>query len=438
MKEAAQRHPLTIDGATYRPRIIDALIDLHLRAFGAVELTGTMWSGKTWSARAHGKSYVTFDNAQARGLAEMDPGAVLSGEEPRVIDEWQEVPQIWDAVRNRIDEAGGRRGLYMLTGSSRPARGKTRHTGSGRISRISMWPMSLYETGESDGSVSLAGLFRGEFTSGPVETDLRKLAVLVCRGGWPGSLELEDELAYLVPPQYLDALFAKEDEKAPGTEEELRRFLRSLARNIGSPVTLKTLARDMGEAVDGSSRDAAERRVRAFLDYFLNRYVVCDLHGWDAPIKSPRRLRTKPKHGFADPSLPVALLGASPDALMGNLQLFGQVFEEMCLRDLRVYASVLKGAAPDALRYYRDSDGLEVDAVIELADGRWGAIEIKLGANKVAEAEKSLLRLRAKVAANPAARNPEPSFLLVLVGKTDFAYRTERGVYVAPLTSLGA
>lgn len=166
--------------------------------------------------------------------------------------------------------------------------------------------------------------------------------------------------------------------------------------------------------------------------------MLCDLHGWDAPIKSPRRLRTKPKHGFADPSLPAALLGVNEHALMGNLQLFGQLFEEMCLRDLRVYASSLQGASPDALRYYRDSDGLEVDAIIELEDGRWGAVEIKLGANKAEEAESNLLRLKEKVSANPAAKNPSPSFMLVLVGKTDFAYRLPSGVYVAPLTSLGA
>ena len=428
----------TIDGMPYWPRFIDSTVELHLKAFGAVEIAGTMWSGKTWTARAHGNSRVTFDNPQARELAQMDIGAVLNGDAPRVVDEWQEVPETWDAVRNRIDEAGGRRGLYILTGSSRPSHDKTRHTGSGRISRLKMWPMSLYESGNSDGAISLSRLFEGNFSGGPVKTDLNQLARLACRGGWPAALDLDDETALIVPPQYLDALFAKQDDAAPGNEQELRQFLRSLARNIGSPVTLKTLAKDMNDEPISNSSDAEERRMRAFLDYFIGRYVVCDLHGWDAPIKSPRRLRTKPKHGFADPSLPAALLGASPEMLMGNLQLFGQLFEEMCLRDLRVYTSAMQGAQPDALRYYRDSDGLEVDAIIELRDGRWGAIEIKLGANKVPEAEKSLLRLRDKVAANPAARNPEPSFMLVLVGKTDFAYRLPSGVCVAPLTSLGA
>lgn len=427
---------ITIDGNPYLPRVIDEAVDLHLQAFGAVEIAGTMWSGKTWTARAHGESRVSFDDPHARDLAELDMDSVLRGPSPRVIDEWQEVPQVWDAVRNKVDEAGGRRGLYMLTGSSRPARGETRHTGSGRIARLSMWPMSLYESGHSSGEVSLSALFEGRFEGGPVQTDLGQLAELACRGGWPAALDLSPQAALLVANQYLDALFAKGGDRAPGNERELRLFLSSVARNIGSAVTLKTLANDMGWG-GGAPSDPDQRRAGAFVDYFLDRYVLCDLHGWDAPIKSPRRLRVKPKHGFADPSLPVALLGVDARALLGNLQLFGQVFEEMCLRDLRVYASALPGARPDSLRYYRDSDGLEVDAIIELRDGRWGAIEIKLGANKAAEAEASLLRLRDKVAANTAARNPEPSFMLVLVGKTDFAYRLPSGVVVAPLTSLG-
>lgn len=423
----------------YMPRLIDPVVDLHLKAFGAVEIAGAMWSGKTWTARAHGESEVSFDRRQTRELAEMDVNAVLGGPCPCVIDEWQVVPEVWDAVRGKVDEAAGRRGLYILTGSSRPAKGETRHTGSGRISRLKMWPMSLFELGVSGGSVSLSGLFDGKFESRPVDTSLERLASLVCRGGWPAAFGLDDEAAQVVPAQYLDALFAKEDENAPGSERELRTFLRSLARNIGSAATLDTIAKDMGLLnSDGRVSDASGRKVRTFLDYFLRRYVVCDLEGWDAPIKSPRRLRTKPKHGFADPSLPAALLGAGPRALLDNLQLFGQLFEELCLRDLRIYTSVMKDAHPDSLRYYRDSDGLEVNVVIELKDGRWGAIEIKLGANKADAAARSLIRLRDKVAANPAARNPEPSFLLVLVGKTDYQYRMPNGVIVAPITELTA
>ena len=430
---------MDIDGAPYIPRLIDQVVDRHLAAFGAVEITGTMWSGKTWTSRAHGASRVTLDNPQARSLAEIDPEAVLRGAAPHIIDEWQEIPSIWDLVRNKVDASPSQRGLFILTGSSSPAKNKVHHTGSGRISRLRMWPMSLAELGMSNGTVSLRGLFDGRFESRPVETSLDQLATSICRGGWPASVDLPDDLATLIPQHYLDALFAKDDVRAPGTERELRSFLRSLARNVGSAVTLGVLAKDMGLSERaGTSRDANERRIRAFLDYFLGRYVVCELHGWDAPIKSPSRLRTKPKHCFADPSLPASLLGVDRTTLLDNTQLFGQLFEELCLRDLRVYTSVLEGSHPDSLSYYRDADGLEVDAIIELRDGRWGAIEIKLGANKVEEAQASLLRLKKKVAANPAARNPEPSFLLVLVGKTDYCYRTPEGVLVAPITELTA
>lgn len=429
---------LKIDGNQYLPRLIDPVVDLHMRAFGAVEITGTMWSGKTWTSRAHGKSRVTFDNKQTRELAEIDLDAVLKGDHPHIIDEWQEVPEVWDVVRDKVDDAGGKRGLYILTGSSRPAKGETHHTGSGRISRLKMWPMTLSESGNSGKSVSLSGLFEGAFEPGPVETNTEQLARLVCRGGWPAAICLDDEAARIVPEQYLDALFAKEDEKAPGSERELRQFLQSLARNVGGAATLETLAKDMGLDEAGKVSDANTRRMSAFLDYFLGRYVVCDLHGWDAPIKSKSRLRTKPKHGFADPSLPAALLGVGPETLMGNLQLFGQLFEELCLRDLRVYASTMSEAQPDPLRYYRDADGLEVDAIVEMRDGRWGAIEVKLGANKADDAARNLLRLKRKIAANPAARNPDPSFMLVLVGKTNYQYKTPEGVIVAPITELTA
>lgn len=245
---------------SYVPRLIDPVVDLHLRAFGAVEIAGTMWSGKTWTAIKHGKSRVSLDDKQAKSLAEIDASAVLAGERPHVVDEWQEVPQIWDTVRNKVDSAAGQRGLYILTGSSRPAREKTQHTGSGRISRLKMWPMSLYESGHSTGEVSLSGLFDGCFESGPTKTSLEKLASLACRGGWPGAMNLDDQASALIPRQYLDALFAKDDKDAPGSERELRQFLRALARNIGGSVTLKTIARDMGLAEAETPSDAEQRR----------------------------------------------------------------------------------------------------------------------------------------------------------------------------------
>ena len=429
---------MLLNEGDYRPRAIDGVLERHLRAFGAVEVAGTMWSGKTWTSKAHAASCATLDSASAREVAAMSPETVLLGETPRVIDEWQEAPAIWDAVRRKVDEEAGRRGLYILTGSSRPAKSSTSHTGSGRISRLRMWPMSLSESGHSSKSVSLTGLFDGVFEAGPSDTSLLLLAELICRGGWPGALDLPADLAELVPGQYVDALVSAEDGKAPEGERDQLRFLQSLARNVGSAATIDTLVKDMGYLTDGKVTETGRRRVRELLAYFSGRYVVDPLSGWEAPIKSPQRLRTKPRYDFADPSLPASLLGTSPSALLGNTQLFGQLFEQLCMRDLHVYASAMSKASPEPLRYYRDSDGLEVDAVIELRDGRWAAIEIKLGDNKVESAEGNLLRLRDKVAANPAARNPEPSFMMALVGSASYRYRTPKGVYVVPITDLTA
>ncbi len=294
--------------------------------------------------------------------------------------------------------------------------------------------MTLFEMGASDGSVSLSGLFKGEFASGPVDTDLSALARMVCRGGWPAVLELPDDATAPIPASYIEAFVTNAEGKLSLSSAQLRGLLASMARNVGSAVTQGTLAKDVYQAEKVSASE--RQQIARGLEFIERHYVATPLHGWDAPIKSPHRLRTKPKWVFADPSLPVALLGVGPERLMENMQLFGQLFEEMCLRDLAVCAHALPNAGLDPLRYYRDSDGLEVDAVIELNDGRWGAIEVKLGANKAADGERSLLRLAKKVAANPSARNPEPSFLAVLTGKTDLKYRTASGVFVFPLTCL--
>ncbi|MDR1088322.1 MAG: DUF4143 domain-containing protein [Coriobacteriales bacterium] len=429
---------MLIDRKAYRPRLIDDVVARHLRAFGAIEITGTMWSGKTWTSRAHGRSLVNLDEPQARELAQLSPEAILAGEEPRVIDEWQEVPAVWDSVRRRVDEAGGRKGLYLLTGSSRPAKDTVHHSGSGRISRLRMWPMTLSEAGHSTASVSLSRLFEGQFEPRPTEVNLAQLAKWICRGGWPAALTLDDELAQLIPTQYLDTLVSSEDRKVPESESDQMLFLQSLARNMGSAVTVDTLVKDMGYLTDGGINETGRSRTRNLLAYFSDRFIVGALHGWDAPVKSPQRLRTKPRYDFADPSLAAALLGMDAASLLGNMQVFGQLFEQLCLRDLHVYASIMEKAGPDPLRYYRDADGLEIDVIIELRDRRWAAIEIKLGVNKVETAQKNLLRLKDKVAANPAARNPEPAFLMVLVGMGKYAYQTPEGVYVVPLTCLGA
>lgn len=422
----------------YLPRLLDKVVETHLKAFGAVEIAGTMWSGKTWTSLEHAQSSVNLDDDNVRQLAEMSPATVLQGETPRVVDEWQLAPGVWDAVRRKVDEAGGERGLFILTGSSRPAKEETSHSGSGRISRLRMWPMSLAESGDSSAQVSLSRLFDGFFDSVQVKSDPTEIAFLCCRGGWPDSLSLDADLADLVAMQYVDTLISSSDDRAPCDERDQRLFLRSLARNIGSAPRIDTLAADMSYLSDGKVAETGRRRIRSLISYFSDRFVIDEMRGWDAPIKSPQRLRTKPRYDFADPSIPTALLGMDTAALMANMQTFGQVFEQMCLRDLRVYVSAMRKAGPDALHYYRDSDGLEVDAIIELRDGRWAGVEIKLGTNKAQDGVNSLLRLKNKIASNPAARNPDPAFLMVLVGVGEYAYQTPDGVYVVPLTCLGA
>lgn len=418
----------------YIPRIVDAQVEEYLKAFGAVEVACTMWSGKTWTSEEHANSVVSLVNRQSHALAELDPEAVLAGSAPRVIDEWQEVPEIWDVVRQDVDNSAGKRGLFILTGSSSPAQEKTHHSGAGRIGRLRMWPMTLAELGLSDKTVTIAGLFEGEFTSGPVKTDLNLLVNAICRGGWPAAISLTEKAARLVPRNYLEAFISSSEKKSPMPSNDLKALLISLARNVGTSVKRETLAKDVFQ-IDAPT-PMQLNSISYGLRYLENHYIVSSVNGWDAPIKSPSRLRVKPKRLFADPSLPASLLGANQDRLLNNLQLFGQLFEEMCMRDLSVYARAHESAGPDPLRYYRDADGLEVDAIIELDDGRWGAIEIKLGENKVEQAEKNLLRLKKKVSANKAARNPQPSFLAVLVGKTEFKYRTQNGVYVFPITCL--
>lgn len=422
----------------YLPRLIDPVVEQHLEAFGAVEIAGTMWSGKSWTSNAHGESGVNLDDPKDFRRAEISPAEILEGENPRVIDEWQRVPEIWDAARLTIDKADGKRGLFILTGSSRPSKSKVHHSGSGRISRLRMWPLSSQEKGFSSGKVSLSALFEGSFTPTETSMKLKDLAEEVYLGGWPGALGLPPKTSTLIPAQYLDTLFSSEDDNAPEPEATLRRFAQALARNIGGAVTIETLAKDMQFLTGDGVTETGRRRVRNLLAYFEGRFVIDPMTGWDAPIKSPERLRTKPRYDFADPSLAAQMLGTSPEMLMKNTQIFGQLFEQLALRDLRVYTSVMDNVAPGALRYYRDADGLEVDAIIERRDSSWAGIEIKLGDNKAQDGIASLLRLKEKISLNTAAQNPEPLFLMVLVGHGKYAYRDESGVFVVPITCLGA
>ncbi|MDR0853898.1 MAG: DUF4143 domain-containing protein [Clostridiales Family XIII bacterium] len=417
------------------PRLVDRQIDKLLSAFGAVEIVGSRWCGKTWTAMAHGESIVHIDDPQTKAIAEADPLLILEGERPHIVDEWQEVPRIWDAARRSIDTEG-EKGLFLLTGSSSLSKDEVTHSGAGRIARLRMRPMSLYESGESSGDVSLAGLFEGDFRPKAVSTDLRDIAKFVCRGGWPGALSLSDELHIETATQYLDTLLTISVPKNGKNENIARKLLTSLARNLGQSVTHKTIAEDMGKGEEDSDSEYTHYLIDTYLEMFEGQYFIENLKGWDAPIKSKSRLRTKPKRYFVDPSLTAATLSITPERLVQNMQLFGNLFEELCIRDLRTYAAAMPSALPEPLYYYRDSDDLEVDAIIELRDGRWGAIEIKLSEDKVEKATQNLIRLKNKILSNTGAQNSPPSFMAVIVGKTDFQRVTEDGIFVIPITSL--
>lgn len=424
----------------YMPRLTDPVIARRLKSFGAVEVTGPKFCGKTWSSMAHAQSIVHLDDEGSRNMAQLDVSLALEGERPHVIDEWQDVPAVWDAVRRSVDESGNKRGLYLLTGSSTVDKLRVSHSGAGRIAAVPMRTMSLFESGESTGFISLRGLFEGAFAGKAVQVDVRELAKIICRGGWPASIGVEDEFVGDIPAQYLDALFSVSALRE-GLDPRIARSLAvSLARAAGTSVTYRTMYADVFEEhlPTDANPMAYRNALEPYISFFLNQYFIENQGGWDAPVKSKSRVRSKPKRTFADPSLPASLLGMTPDRLLRETQIFGTLFEELCLRDVRVYCAAM-GAIPNpSVCYYGDADGLEVDIVVELPDGRWGAFEVKLSEEKVAAAEKSLLRLRDKVARNPAARNPEPAFLAVLVGKASYAWQMPSGVYVIPIIELGA
>ena len=431
--------PLGITPETYRPRIVDAQIERYLRLFGAVEISGTKWCGKTWSSLAHAQSVTYVDRGANLQICRADPGYALTGDTPHVIDEWQLVPAIWDTVRHAVDDAGGKKGLWLLTGSSTPRRDGASHSGAGRIGRVHMHPMTLQESGDSTGRTSLAGLFEGDFEPSQCPDGIQNLAGLCCRGGWPDGIALAPEDAQTVVDEYLDAVFNQSVPQLGGAGDVARRLAVSVARNLGQATTVQTNARDV-YALDAGEKmtDAQGREISRYLGILSDIYLVDEVPGWVPAARSPLRVRQKPKRYFADPSIGAALLGLSPYALLQDWQTFGLVFENLCLRDLDVYARSLSGTTAHPVRYYRDDSDLEVDAVIERTDGSWGAFEIKLSQEKVDRAAAQLLRLEAKLAKDTRSRTRRASFLAVLTGMGEAAYRRPDGVYVIPIRSLGA
>ena len=419
----------------YMPRIADRLLAEALEDSGAVLIEGPKWCGKTRLGENAAKSFLYLHDpdmgAEYLRLAEIKPSRLLEGDSPRLIDEWQDAPTLWNAVRFTVDKRGGT-GHFILTGSTVP-RDETpgeakRHSGTGRIARLKMLPMSLFESGESSGDVSLAALFdEAKDIDGKARLDIDGIAHATCRGGWPEAVATGGPRALRRAKNYLDTLVGDDlqrMEDAPRNPLRARSVLRSLSRNISTLASAKTIMDDM-KANDSSISD---KTLSEYLNALRRLFVVQDEPAWAPQLRSRAAIRSSAKRQFADPSIAVAALGATPSRLLDDLNTFGFFFESLAIRDLRVYVSALGGE----VLHYRDETGLESDAILQLGDGRWAAVEVKLGGRQVDEAADNLRSLADKVDTSKCGK---PSFLLVLTG-TEYAYRRPDGVFVCPLSAL--
>ena len=423
-----------VDKKKYKARIMDEQVQKYLDTFGAVCIEGPKWCGKTWISSYHAKSEFLIadssENFQNRRLAEMAPAMVLEGETPRLIDEWQEVDAIWDAVRYVVDRRG-KTGQFILTGSSTPKRRENRvHSGAGRIGKLRMRTMSLYESGDSSGKVSLKDLCEGKIDTGLTgEVKLGDIARYIVRGGFPGAIGLPAENAQLIAESYIETILNDDAQRIDGKKydiDKMRLLLRSLARNESTTATKKKLASDIKD-VDNDSVDYDS--VTAYLDVFERLFLLDNQMPFASNIRSSVRVKQAEKRHFCDPSLACALLKATPERLINDLETFGFLFEALCERDLRIYAESF-GAQ---LFHYQDYAGKEVDAVVELKDGRWCAFEIKLGANQIDKAAENLIEIRNKIVEEGGKA---PSVLCVLCGLSNAAYVRPDGVFVVPVTAL--
>jgi hypothetical protein len=413
----------------YRPRIVDSELRTHLASLGGVVIEGPRACGKTATALQVAASDVRLDvDSNARRAVELDPGLVLDGPTPRLIDEWQIEPAIWNHVRRAIDDRG-EAGQFLLTGSAVPADDVTRHTGAGRIGRLRMRPMSLFESGQSSGAISLSGLLAGAHARSP-STDLGvpEIAERIAVGGWPGLQQRDPDVALRATRAYVDEIRRLDIDRVDGGRrdpERVGRMLRSLARNTATHAPLSTIARD----TEGEGGPIRRETASDYLDALTRLMVVEDQPAWRPHLRSKTALRSGPKRHFIDPSLAVAALRATPADLLADLELLGFLFESLVVRDLRVYA---QAADADVLQY-RDSNDLEVDAIVRRPGGPWAAFEVKLGANRVDEAAKTLLRFTERVDTDKVGK---PATLGVIVA-TGYGYTREDGIAVIPIATLG-
>ncbi len=421
----------------YMPRVCDTLLRRELESAGAVLIEGPKWCGKSRTAEQAAKSVLYMQDqdhaASYRMAAQTMPSTLLEGETPRLIDEWQVAPVLWDAVRFAVDQRGGM-GHFILTGSATPPEDpkdellRKHHTGTGRITRLRMRPMSLWESGESTGTISLSALFNGELPK-PTTSRLSipDIARLICRGGWPEAIHCSDAASLRIAQNYVNAVIEEDVPRVDGVErnpERVRLLMQSLARNVSTLATQETLIAD----IHTNDCTASDKTVAAYLNALQRIFVVENVLAWSPNMRSKTAIRTSAKRQFVDPSIAAACLRTSPDGLLKDFLSFGFLFESLCTRDIRVYSQPLDGR----VAHFRDRTGLEADLIVSLPDGRWAPIEVKLGEGQVEEAAKHLSLLSKKV---DEAKMGAPSFRMILTG-TQFAYVREDKTLVCPLGCL--
>ena len=421
----------------YKPRIADKLLARKMAGKGAVLIEGPKWCGKTTTAKQQAKSMLNLGDSnvlrQSLQMMELSPITLLEGDTPRLIDEWQTIPPLWDTIRNEVDRRGDF-SQFILTGSSvLPDAESTIHSGTGRFARIKMRPMSLLESGESTGSVSLTKLFEGEPLKPQVnQKGLEDIAYYTCRGGWPQATLLEGEIALDQALDYFDSVVERDIQRVDGVKrnaDRARLLLRSYARHISQQVSYATIKADM---LSNDSQTLDEDTVADYIKALKRLFVIEDLEAWNPNIRSKAAIRTSDTRPFVDPSIGTAALGLGPKDLMNDLESFGLFFEDLAVRDLRIFADVLDGR----LYHYRDSSGLECDTVLHRRNGTYALIEIKLGGEKaIEEAADSLKQLAETI---DHTRMPQPSFLMVLTAVGPYAYRRPDGVFVVPITCLNS
>ena len=418
----------------YKPRLLDKTLERYLKIFGAVVIEGPKYCGKTWTGRKFAKSEIllkktTGETSNEIELAKISPEIILEGEKPRLIDEWQEATNLWDEIRYDVDK-NGLKGQYILTGSSTPKRNGISHSGAGRYGKINLRTMSLYESGDSSGLISLEDICDNKNISCSTgNVDLRKLANLIIRGGWPGNLELNDLDAREAVKEYIKLIIDDDLQRLDGItrdKHKMNLLLKSLARNESTTVSIKTLKNDIQEK---DNEDIDTDTVSSYLNALNKLFLLDNDEPFSTNIRSSIRVKQSEKRHFVDPSIASALLNLSVDKLINDLETFGFLFEALVERDLKIYASTFNAKC----FHYQDYSNREIDTIIELEDGDWCAFEIKLGANQIESAANNLIKIKNGI---EKENGKVPKVMCVICGMSNAAYKRPDGIYVVPITAL--